>query len=251
MSTTADWWQTFFKGPFVEWWLKATSADQTRTEADFIEQALGVRPPATLLDVPCGGGRHAIELAGRGYEVTGVDISADFLTAARGQTQSGPGKVNWNERDMRDLPWQNAFAGAYCFGNSFGYLGDDGNAAFLQSVARALEPGSRFVLETSYVAEVLLPTLQERAWYPIGDAVVLAQRRYEPVESRLYVEYIHVRDGTMDRRSMSARVYTCREVVALFAAAGFDDLHTFGSLAREPIRIGSGRLIVIGTKHAG
>jgi SAM-dependent methyltransferase len=248
MSSTADWWQTFFSGAFVDWWLKATSPDQTRAEADFVEQALGVQPPARLLDVPCGGGRHSLELAGRGYEMTGVDISADFLKAARGQSAGGPGKVTWEQREMRDLPWQSAFAGACCLGNSFGYLDDEGNAAFVKSVARALEPGAKFVLDTSYLAEVLFPTLQERAWYPVGDAIVLAQRRYDPAAGRLHVEYIHLQDGATDRRSMSARIHTCREVVEMFAAAGFTDIQAFGSVAREPFRIGSGRLFVIGTK---
>ncbi len=50
---------------------------------------------------------------------------------------------------------------------------------------------------------------------------------------------------------MSARIYTCREVVAIFTAAGFSDVQTFGSVAREPFRIGSGRLFVIGAKRAG
>ena len=63
---------------------------------------------------------------------------------------------------MRDLPWPGQFDGAYSLGNSFGYLDDDGNAAFLKSVAAALKPGARFVLETGYVMETLLPVLQER-----------------------------------------------------------------------------------------
>jgi SAM-dependent methyltransferase len=250
MSINADWWQTFFSGPFVDWWLKATSADQTRAETDFVEQLLGVRPPARLLDVPCGGGRHSLELAGRGYEMTGVDLSADFLSAARGQSPGGTGEVTWEQREMRDLPWPGAFAGAYCLGNSFGYLDDEGNAAFVESVARALEPGAKFVLETSYVAEVIFPTLQERAWYPVDDAIVLANRRYDPAQGRLHVEYTHLRDGSTDRRAMSARIYTCRGVIAMVKAAGFTDIQTLGSLTREPFRIGSGRLFVIGTKPA-
>ena len=116
--------------------------------------------------------------------MTGVDISAEFLDAARTPAERPSGTITWEHREMRDLPWPETFDGAYCFGNSFGYLDDDGNAAFLKAVARAIKPGARFVLDTGYVAESLLPVLQERAWYPIGDMIMLAQRRYDPIEGR-------------------------------------------------------------------
>ena len=186
---SVDWWRTFFSGMIVESWLKATTAEQTRQEADFIRESLRVPPPARLLDVPCGGGRHCHALAELGYDMTGVDISAEFLEAANAPAAVRSRTIAWEHREMRDLPWPEAFDGAYSFGNSFGYLDDEGNAAFLEAVANALKPGARFVLDTGYVAESLLPVLQERAWYPIDDMIMLAQRRYDPVEGRLHVEY--------------------------------------------------------------
>jgi len=54
--------------------------------------------------------------------------------------------------------------GAFSLGNSFGYYDDTGNEAFVAAVARALKPGARFLLDTSYLVEGLLPVLQERAW---------------------------------------------------------------------------------------
>jgi SAM-dependent methyltransferase len=244
-----EWWRTFFTGWFVECWLKVPTREQNQQEANFIEESLQVAPPAKLLDVPCGGGRHCHALAGRGYDMTGVDISPEFLDAARSAPGGQPGTIAWEHRDMRDLPWPEAFDGAYCFGNSFGYLDDDGHAAFLKAVARALKPGARFVLETSYLMEVLLPSLQERAWYPVGEMIFLADRRYDPSEGRLYVEYTCIRDGARDQRAMSARIHTCREVFRLLDDAGFTDVQGYSSLAREPFRLGSKQLLVIATKR--
>ncbi len=59
------------------------SSEQTRREADYIEMLLGLMAPAHLLDVPCGAGRLAVELAGRGHQVTGVDNDAALLDDAR------------------------------------------------------------------------------------------------------------------------------------------------------------------------
>ena len=142
MSDSGGWWHQFFTGLAVDVWLNATTTEQTQHEADFIAESLDVAAPAKILDVPCGGGRHSIVLASRGYAMTAVDRSAEFLTAARSQSAGLPSKIDWQERDMRDLPWPETFAGAFCFGNSFGYLDEDGNAAFLKSVATALKPGA-------------------------------------------------------------------------------------------------------------
>jgi SAM-dependent methyltransferase len=242
-----DWWRTFFHGTMAEGWLGATTDEQTRQEADFVRQVLQVPPPARLLDVPCGGGRHSRALAARGYHLTGVDISPTFLEAAR--SPAAPGEVSWEQRDMRDLPWPSAFDGAFSLGNSFGYYDDAGNAAFLAAVARALKSGGRFLLDTSYLVEGVLPGLQERAWYQWGDILTLADRRYEPAEGRLHVEYTTVRNGKVEKWPMSARLHTYREVRGLFGAAGFTDLQGYGSLAGEPFRFGSKRLLLVGTRR--
>jgi SAM-dependent methyltransferase len=249
MGSSADWWRTFFSGPVVDSWLKIPTEEQTGQEAAFIQEELGIAPPAGLLDVPCGGGRHSLALAVRGYDMTGVDLSADFLDAARAQPTVGPGSVAWEQREMRDLPWPERFDGAFCLGNSFGYLDDQGNSDFLKAVANALEPGARFILETSYVLESFSSNIQWKTWYSAGEMIMLADRRYDPAEGRLHVEYTWIFEGKVDKRSMSARLYTYREVFGLLEGAGFTDLKGYGSFAREPFRIGSGRLLVSAEKR--
>jgi SAM-dependent methyltransferase len=249
METPADWWRTFFSGPVVESWLRMPTEAQTEEEATFIQESIGAPPSAWILDVPCGGGRHSRALAARGYDVTGVDISEQFLDAARAHPVAGPGSVTWVLGEMRDLPWHEQYHGAFCFGNCFGYLDDRGNAEFLQAVARTLRPGARFVLDTSYVVELVLPALQPRAWYEAGDLLMLSDRRYDHAEGRLHVEYTWIQDGKFDRRPMSARLFTYREVFRLLEEAGFGDLKGYGSLTREPFRMGSGRLLVVAEKR--
>jgi SAM-dependent methyltransferase len=250
MSASEDWWRTFFSGGVVDSWLRATTEEQTRAEADFLQQRLRVAPPARVLDVPCGGGRHSLALAARGFRLTGVDLSPEFLAAARSAAKERSVPVRWEEREMRDLPWRGEFDAAFSFGNSFGYLDDEGNAAFLKAVAGALKPGARFALDVGYITEALLPHLQERSWYPLGDLLFLAHRRYDHVTGRLHVEYTWVRDGKTETRSMSARVYSYRELTQLLAAAGFIDVEGFDSLAGEPFKLGSQRLLLTATKES-
>ena len=249
MSVSTDWWSRFFTGPVVESWRKALPPEHTVAEAVFLEGALGLRPGSRVLDVPCGHGRIAIELAARGARVSGIDISGEAIAFAREDAAARGLEVCFEVRDMRDLPFEAELDAAFCFGNSFGYLDDAGNALFLERVARALRPGGRFAMDTGYVAESLLPKLDRRAWYEIGGFTCLAARSYDPLSARLEVEYRFIlQDGKFDIRIASSRIHTCLEVVRLFERAGFREVECFGSIDRRPFELGSPTLIVTATR---
>ena len=219
MNVQTNWWETFFQGVAVDLWRQALPPEHTKKEADDIEQLLGGPAGGEMLDVPSGHGRLALEFASRGYRVTGVDLSSEELTHARAADPGG--RVIWEQRDMRDLPWRNRFDSAFCFGNSFGYLDDEGNAAFLGAVARALKPGGRFVLETPMVLESLLGQLKDRPWFKAGDIHLLAQNAYDAARGRLDIEYTFVANGRTETRRSTNRAYTYRQLVELIDSAGF------------------------------
>src|SRR5262245_35123325 len=200
-------------------WLQALPAAHTQGEADRLARLLGAPSGAEILDVPCGAGRLALPLAERGYRLTGVDWSSEFLGHARSRDVLD--RVAWEQRDMRTLPWQERFDGVFCVGNSFGYLDDEGNAAFLRSVRNALKPGGRFVLETPMVVENLLNHLQPRPWWKAGDVYLLVENQYDPSSARLDIEYTFVSNGRIEVRRGSHRAYSYRELVELLTVSGF------------------------------
>ena len=215
-----NWWEHFFEGLSVKLWLQAISPEHNRREADIVGRLLAAPQGGELLDVPCGGGRLSLALAERGYRVTGVDLSSEFLRHAR--ACPGAEHVTWEQRDMRDLPWAERFDGAFCMGNSFGYLEDDENAAFLLAVRHALKPGARFVLETPMVLENLLGHLQERPWWQVGDTYLLVVNKYDHVRGRLEIDYTFMSDGRTEVRHGSHRAYRYGELRDLLERAGFD-----------------------------
>ena len=73
-----NWYETFFQGINCEVG-NALPADWTNQEVDLFIEKLNLHPGHQLLDIPCGFGRHAIELSKRGFKVTGVDISKTFI----------------------------------------------------------------------------------------------------------------------------------------------------------------------------
>jgi SAM-dependent methyltransferase len=247
MNVPTNWYESFFSGVAVELWRHAISSEQTEREADLVLQLLELGPEAAILDVPCGLGRLACVLDSRGYRITGVDLSEESLAEAR-SLESG---IAWERRDMRDLPWRAAFDGAYCVGNSFGYLEDAGNEDFLRSVASALKPGGRFVLETPMVAESALATIKERSWWKVGDIHLLAANRFDPPSGRVETEYTFVSSGRVEVRYGTHRMYTYRQLVELFRAAGFSDVATWTWNPAQPADAAGQRRIHLEPYRAG
>src|SRR5258705_1899833 len=94
------WYESFFQGIVLEMWRKAMPPEQTRLEADFLARALRLQPGDRVLDVPCGAGRHALELAARGFAVTGVDLSKGQIDMARAAAAASGVSVDWRQADM-------------------------------------------------------------------------------------------------------------------------------------------------------
>ena len=237
----SEWFETFFQGPAVDFWTRAMTPAFTLADVDFLEKALEVNPGARLLDIPCGNGRHSIELGRRGYRTTGIDLSDEFLAAARAELDA-----DWRSGDMRALQLEpSTFDGAFCFGNSFGYLDHTGVAAFLSALAGALKPGAKLVIETGMTAESILPTMVQKRWHRLGDLMILSENRYDPWESCLHVDYTFVRGSVIETRPTVHYVFTSAELRRMLDAAGFDTLSLHGGVAGEPYQLGSPRLIII------
>lgn len=240
---SSQWFETFFQGAMVEFWDRIIPPAATIQDCDFLERALELKPGSRVLDVPCGNGRHAVELARRGCRATGVDLSAEFLELAR--RAAGELSVEYRLGEMRDLPWREEFDAAYCWGNSFGYLDYSGVGAFLGALARALKPGGLVAIDSAVTAETILSAIPRQRWHRVGDLVILSEPRYVGSESRLDVEYTSIQNGVIETKRASSYVFTAAEQVRMLQAAGFEIVALNGGIAGEEFTLGSPRLVII------
>jgi len=243
-----NWWENFFHGIALDFWRAAISDEQTQAEAGFINNQLQLPVGAKLLDVPCGNGRLSIELGAFGFELTGVDLAAEFVEEAKRNSRARGVSIDWRNSDMRDLPWTNEFDGAFCFGNSFGYLDDDANVDFLAAVSQTLKPGARFILDAPAIAECLLPHLVEKRTFELGGITATIDYRYDHEQSRIFPHFTFVRNGVEDKRSSSQRIYTYKELSELLSAAGLKTVSAYGSLDEDPFKLGCHRLLLVAIK---
>ncbi len=149
--------------------------------------------------------------------------------------------------DMRDLTWQAEFDGAFCLWGSFGYFDDAENLRFLKAVAHSLKPGARFLLDTP-ILEMLLPSFEASTQKQVGDVLVLEERIFDHINSRINRGWTVVRNGNTEKRESSMRIYTYRELALMMKEAGFEHCQGYGSLNHEPFRVGHKRFYMVGTR---
>jgi SAM-dependent methyltransferase len=247
-----DWHEHFFEGLWLEIQGLTFDEESTRELADAATELLQLLPGARILDVPCGEGRIALELARRGYSVTGLDRSRVLLDQARAKAQARNLEVEWLEADMwgAGLAADRRFDGAVCLWGSFGYGTEEQDGAFLRRLAEALPPGANLVLDT-HVVETLLPQWEPRSWRQIGEVLVCEDRRWVPEAGRVETEWTLSSENRRELRHSSIRIYTYRELCNLLIDSGFEDCSPFGSPDLEAFELGSSRLLLAATRNDG
>lgn len=204
----------------------------TRAEADFIETALDLRSDAAVLDVACGGGRHALELARRGYSVEAVDSSATLVAYAARCAYEDATRARFVQGDMRELAYRRQFDAALVMNSSLGFFSDAENRATLGRIAQTLVDGGRLLLQclNPYQIERYLQGFRS-GWHQLAGGYLLREASFEPRSATLRIDYRYLlpQRGVEDRHPGDRiRLYGYPELAALIGAAGLRPVAVFG-----------------------
>jgi SAM-dependent methyltransferase len=221
------------------------------TEVELALRLLEVDPPAAILDLACGPGRHLLELARRGYRATGVDSTAAFLGIAESLAAGEGLELELVQEDMREFRREDGFDGALSMATSFGYFHDpDDDLRVLVNVHDSLRPGAPLVLELMG-KEVVARTLAGRDWREEDGLLLLTEQRVRDdwtwVDNRLVLLRTDG-DGDGDARQefvLSHRLYSAAELVSLLDRAGFSSVSLYGGLAGTPYDETAERLVAV------
>ncbi|WFB05793.1 bifunctional 2-polyprenyl-6-hydroxyphenol methylase/3-demethylubiquinol 3-O-methyltransferase UbiG [Streptomyces sp. LX-29] len=200
-----------------------------RARADFVPVADHDR--ARLLDIACGGGLFGPHLAGKGYRVFGVDLSALSLREA---TRHGFDAVA--RADMARLPFADESFDVVTAGQCLEHVPDP--FAVVTEACRVLRPGGTLVVDTiadTRVARLVAITLAENAPLPgrpprgthdhrlfVNRERLTRTARSQGVELRLFGLRPHLRDGLryLARRRERVRMIRTRSTGVLYLGVG-------------------------------
>ncbi|HZP31205.1 MAG TPA: class I SAM-dependent methyltransferase [Acidimicrobiia bacterium] len=188
----------------------------TEQEVEFVVDVLGLQPGMRVLDVGCGPGRHALALARRGMEVTGVDLSTDFVELARAAAAAEQLPAQFTVADVRDLTFDSEFDAVVCLcQGGFGLLGGHDEPAVFSRIVAGVHPGGGIAL-SAFSAYFALRFLE-------------AGETFDPATGVLHETSI-VRNDSGEERAFElwTTCFTARELELLARGADVDVQGVYG-----------------------
>lgn len=205
------------------------------TDVNQIIQMAHPRPSARILDAGCGPGRHSIELARRGFRVTGVDFQEKYLKTAVSGAADLDNPPRFIRADLRDYHPEEPFNGAISMFQSIGYTDDpEDDLAICRGICSSLDSGGWFLMENDG-KEAVASGFQERTWFERDGRIILLEYEAEGAWSILRNHWqFKDRDGSWHECDFSYRLYSAVELGGLLEDAGFADIEFFGGMDGRP-----------------
>lgn len=202
-------------------------------ECDFIEQEINSDKALKILDVGCGTGRHSIELAKRGYNITGIDLSEAQLVLARKKASQQQLNINFLQHDARALPFNKEFdlAIMLCEGGFPLMETDEMNYDILQNATKSLKDKGKLIFTTlnglfplyHSVQDFCASTTEEgNATYHSNTFDLMTFRDHNITE-------LEDDDGNKIELECNERYYVPSEITWLLKTLGYKKINIFGA----------------------
>lgn len=247
------WSDPHYVGYYTDMMKERYPENQTEREVNFIEKVIDLHRGAKILDACSGCGRHAISLAKRGYNVTGVDLSEELVnqSISRKNKKQLSGSVEFYQGDitrLSELNLGNDFECVICMA-SLGYnMTDQDIKATLAEMRSALKEGGWLLIDIIN-RENLIKYFRSKHWTKTKTGYMCLRYTEMNLEKSSCENYKHVKDpeGVEKEYFQWLRTFTFREFKNLLKEAGFTFQQVYGDYTRSPYDVDSPRMIVVCT----
>lgn len=247
MSKYQNEWMTFFDH-HAPYYMQEPFTKGTSEEIDFLIEELNLPPQSKILDVGCGTGRHAIDLAQRGYKITGIDISRGMLKEAQRRASEVAVQIDWVQADAVTIPLDQRADGVICLcEGAFGLLGssDDPHThelAILTGIYASLKPGGKLIITAlNGLAKIRSATVE-----------TVEQGAFDPMVLMEVFSLDYESDGEKKSADLRERGFVPSELHLMLTVSGFEVAHIYGGTAgawrRNPPQLDEMELMAIARK---
>jgi len=229
--------------------------EQTVTETAFINEKLRLKPGAKILDLGCGGGRNAIELAEAGFKLTGIDLNKYALEQAEINCPANL-KINFIHENILNINYYEQFKAVILIFNHFTSFDRLSIKKLLNRIASALEDGGKLLIDIPSVSHARsLDGVQEwqitNSWLS-GDfkQLVLSENSFDE-NSLVHLRHdycLRLADGKLDKYTQTSYLYEPEALAQLFKLFGLKLVTAFGDWQGKPYDENAEQLLIIGQK---
>jgi SAM-dependent methyltransferase len=194
-----------------------------------------------VLDIGCGTGGHAIEMAQRGYDVTGIDESQDMINIALEKAKKAGVTIDFRCIDFDDLSVISEFQAAYCLGYTFLYMTTYANvASFFETVHRVLLPQGVFLLDFINGWSLIEEFHRDKFVYQHEGTTIFhfEQATLKKEERVKHIDFYYLidhHDGCVKTvfAEEDVRIFFNDEVRMLLSNCGFGNIESFGDYTTD------------------
>ena len=217
-------------------------------EVDELTSLLGIKSGSVILDLCCGPGRHCLDLARRGFRVTGVDRTSAYITEARKRARAEKLDIEFIQEDMRKFSRHEGFDVVINMFTAFGYFEDLAeDKRVLSNIYRSLRKGGKLIIDI-ISKEILARIFQKRDWHARDGFFVLQERKVIQNWSRMENRWILLKNGRCYETRFSHRLYSAVELSDLLRDSGFSRVNIYGDLTGADYDHNAKRLIAVANK---
>jgi len=222
--------------------------EEAGEHVDKIIKLLNLNPEMKVLDLCCGVGRHSIELAKRGYNVSGVDRTESYLEKAKKRAGSEGVSIDFAKEDARIFRRDNSYNLVMNLFTSFGFFGDqEDDRRVAENVYNSLKPGGIFLMELNS-KDIILRDFSPRGWNRIDDIYILEEREFVDSCAGMKMKWIIIKDEKFNEVELTLRLYSATELRSLLISCGFGKIEIYGDLDGNPYDHKAKRLVVAAYK---
>ena len=239
----------FFNGIYKDLWRKIIPNGLTEAEADFIIDVAGLTPGNKVLDIMCGYGRHALELAKRGLDVTAIDNLIAYID----EVSETASKKNLSIRTIcsgaleTEIP--NVYDAIICMGNSFSFFEKEEANELLQKLSNHLREDGVLIINSWMIAEIAIKHFREKEWQTIDQYKYLLDYKFLFNPSRIESEHtILSNEGSFEVIKGIDYVFTLSEMETMFNQAGLYTTGLYATPRKKPFKLGDTRIYIIAQK---
>ncbi|NWF49570.1 MAG: class I SAM-dependent methyltransferase [Ignavibacteriaceae bacterium] len=238
-----DWYRDWFNTPEYLNVYRHRNQSDAHSLVELILKNVTLKSGAKVLDLACGTGRHSIYFAEKGFKVTAIDLSSNLLSAAKSLTERIGLKIQFLERDMRDLNFEKEFDLIVNLFTSFGYFESDSeNFSIIKGAYNLLLDKGYFVIDffnADYIMKNLVPESEEK----FLDEIIIQRRRIE--NGRVVKNILVKQNGTEKNYIESVRLFTSEELKIELVKTGFKIIKCFGDFNGSDFDLNSSQRIII------
>jgi SAM-dependent methyltransferase len=217
-------------------------------EVEQIVTLLKLQPGAKICDLCCGPGRHSLELARLGYDVTGVDRTGLFIEQAKTKANERGLNIRFVQDDMRNFCEPNVFDAVINIFTSFGYFEEAADdKKVLENVYKSLKEDGKFLVDI-VGKEVLARIFQDKRWYEEEGTIILEEAKLSEDWSSIENRWIIIKDNKQDEFRFALRLYSATQLSELLKSCGFGKVEIHGDLSGSPYDQTAKRLVVVAHK---